>query len=105
MQRTQIYRLPDDLGTRPTGRRDIVSVENRRTISEEFPCHRENNIETLVSRVRTHLPSAFSRSGATGRRGTSQYIVQTFHIFCARIQSYRSERIGSVARADRQVDG
>lgn len=40
----------------------------------------EDYPEAAVPRVRAHLPPAFPRSGAAGRGGASQHLIQTLYI-------------------------
>lgn len=71
------------MGAGPAGRRDIVPVEDRRTVSEELSNHCQDDIKATVPRVCTYLSPTLPRGGTAGRRGPSEHIVQAFHLLRA----------------------
>lgn len=61
-------------------------IASRRSFSKELHDVRQNNPEAIVPGVRTHIPSAFPAGNRTEGGGTSQHILQTFHLLRTGIQ-------------------
>ena len=79
--------------------RDIFLTRIPRcTIPEEFPDHSQDDPQTTIPRLRSHLSPAFPASHPAGRGGTSQHILQAFHLLCATVQLGGQARTGSLAR-------
>lgn len=63
----------------------FLLYHHRCSIPQELSIHRQNNLEASFPCLCPYLPSAFSWSGATGRRSPSQYLFQAFHLLCSGI--------------------